>query len=572
VGGRSLLFYQQNVSNSACVNQKPNMTLLQQLEEIVVFGQAMQVNTSGGVRWIRKSFDLSEDFWKFYRENKEALREIGVRVSKYKGQWQCDHWSSTAGVFTETRKEEVKSIEHELVPLKYPDMVLEYQITSVQYGVRSMQKHNFHILGHSTGVGKTYISLFIARELGKEVLVVCPKSVCTDWHRAANAVGVDVVGVYGWEWMKLGKTEFGQQTEEKANPRSKAVRGFKWHIPENTIVIFDEIHRAKTMGTLNSLLIRAAIDQHVPFMGLSATIAETPMNFAEIGRACNLHRGGRTYFQFLKAHGVKEGKFGLFFSGSQSALKRIHSHIFPEYGTRLRVQDLGDAFPETTIHAKAFDMENGKKIASEYEELEQRVNEIYESIPAADRAGAILAERIKTRRAIELHKAPGIADIALDLIEEGNSVFIAMNFRESLQFVVDTITKKIGKCGFIVGSQKPEERRGFIDAFQRDDIRCIVGITQACKEGINLQDLNGNHPRHSLISPCESAMDLKQVLGRVHRQGGKSPSFQYIVYAAGVGIEEAICAALDEKLKRIDLLMDGNVDPTITVSPVTTEQ
>jgi superfamily II DNA or RNA helicase len=266
-------------------------------------------------------------------------------------------------------------------------------------------------------------------------------------------------------------------------------------------------------------------------------------------------------------HGVKKGKFGLFFTGNQYALKEIHRRIFPAYGNRLKAEELGDAFPETTIHAKAYDMDSAKQIASAYEELENRVQEIYETIPAADRQGAILAERIKTRRAIELHKAPAFVDMALDLIDSGNSVFIAVNFRETLQFIVDSIQKSIGKCGFIVGQQNENERRGFIDAFQRDDIRCMVAIVQAAREGISLHDVNGRYPRHSLISPCESATDLKQVLGRVHRSGGKSKSFQSIVYAAGVEIEESICYSLDEKLKRISLLMDGDLDPSVAVAP-----
>jgi hypothetical protein len=111
------------------------------------------------------------------------------------------------------------------------------------------------------------------------------------------------------------------------------------------------------------------------------------------------------------------------------------------------------------------------------------------------------------------------------------------------------------------------ERRGNIDSFQRDDARVIVGIIQACREGLNLHDLNGNYPRAALIMPSPSVFDLKQVLGRVHRSGGKSKSLQYIVYAAGVGIEESICEKLDTKLKRLDVLADGEIDPTISLAP-----
>jgi hypothetical protein len=58
----------------------------------------------------------------------------------------------------------------------------------------------------------------------------------------------------------------------------------------------------------------------------------------------------------------------------------------------------------------------------------------------------------------------------------------------------------------------------------------------------------------------------------VHRAGGKSKSVQYLVYAAGVPIEENICSKLDEKLKRLDLLSDGAIDPTISFLPKEEEE
>ena len=67
--------------------------------------------------------------------------------------------------------------------------------------------------------------------------------------------------------------------------------------------------------------------------------------------------------------------------------------------------------------------------------------------------------------------------------------------------------------------------------------------------------------------PDPSIYNIKQVLGRVHRAGGKTKSIQYLVYSAGVPIEESICEKLDAKLKRLDLLMEGDGDPTISFLP-----
>jgi hypothetical protein len=95
----------------------------------------------------------------------------------------------------------------------------------------------------------------------------------------------------------------------------------------------------------------------------------------------------------------------------------------------------------------------------------------------------------------------------------------------------------------------------------------MIGIIQACREGLNLHDVNGKYSRVAMIMPTYSVFDLKQVLGRVHRAGGKSKSIQYLIYAAGVDIEESVCSSLDAKLKRMDTLMDGEIDGSISVAP-----
>jgi superfamily II DNA or RNA helicase len=253
------------------------------------------------------------------------------------------------------------------------------------------------------------------------------------------------------------------------------------------------------------------------------------------------------------------------FTGGHSVLKKLHSRIYPEKGNRLRHSDLGDAFPETLIKAKAFDMDNARKIAGEYDDLCNRIEELRMQENAS---ANILAEQTRARQRIEMLKAPAVAAMARDLIEEGNSIFIAVNYTETREWLMEELKTD---CA-IYGGQNDIDRRGKIDSFQNDKSRVIIGIIQACREGLNLHDLNGNHARVALIMPCPSIFDTKQVLGRVHRAGGKSRSIQYLIYAAGVPIDESICEKLDTKLKRLDVLADGEVDPTITLAPKEEEE
>jgi superfamily II DNA or RNA helicase len=525
----------------------------------VEWSHPIQLNTKRGPRLLKKA-PITQQFWKVYGEDKELFKkqmgDAGIQLGKFREEWQLTHWSTDDLKFKQIigndNKEEIIA-ELDLSPLLHPEGLLPYQLTSVQMGVASMNKYNRVLLGHSTGVGKTFCALGIARELGKRVAVVCPKPITTDWHRAAKMMGVEVFEICGWEWAKTGKSQLGRWTDEHK-------KTFRFMLPEDVLLVFDEVHRGKGESTQNAYLVRDSVVQNIPAVALSATIADDPTKLWAIGQFLGLHQGGKDYFRFLSQNGCRKTRFGMQFTGGHSVLKRLHSRIYPEKGNRLRHSDLGDAFPETMIKARAFDMDNARKIAGEYDDLCNRIEELrgLENFSAN-----VLAEQTRARQRIELHKAPAVCAMVRDMIEEGNSVFVAVNYTETRKFILDELKTS---CS-IHGGQDELERRGNIDSFQRDDSRVIVGIIQACREGLNLQDLSGNHPRVALIMPSPSVFDLKQVLGRVHRAGGKSKSVQYIIYAAGVGIEESICEKLDGKLKNMDLLSDGCIDPSISLAP-----
>lgn len=530
----------------------------------VEWSHPIQLNTKRGVRLLKKA-PITQQFWKVYGEDKELFKkqmgDAGIQLGKFREEWQLTHWSDDQLKFKQIIVSDTEQVvateELSLIPLMHPEGLFEYQQTSVQMGVASMHKYNRVLLGHSTGVGKTFCALGIARELGKRIAVVCPKPITTDWYRAAKMMGVEVFEVCGWEWAKTGKSQLGRWTCDDK-------KTFRFMLPEDVLLVFDEVHRGKGEATQNAYLVRDSVIQNIPAIALSATIADDPTKLWAIGQFLGLHQGGKDYFRFLSQNGCRKTRFGMQFTGGNSVLKRLHSRIYPEKGNRLRHSDLGDAFPETLIKAKAFDMDNAKKIANEYEDLCNRIEELrmQENFSAN-----VLAEQTRARQRIEMLKAPAVAAMARDLIEEGNSVFIAVNYTETREWLMEELKTD---CA-IYGGQNDMERRGKIDSFQNDKSRVIIGVIQACREGLNLHDLNGNHSRVALIMPSPSVFDLKQVLGRVHRAGGKSKSIQYMIYAAGVPIEESICEKLDEKLKRMDTLNDGEIDGTISLAPKSEE-
>ena len=534
------------------------------LLDTLEFSQPMSTSTKRGPRLLRKA-SVTSEFWALYREDKDdykqAMGDLGFQLSKFRDEWEIAWWSRADLSFPTIPSSSPEKVEpevkYDLPPLLYPEKLFEYQLTSVQLALRSMSKYNRALLGHGTGMGKTAIALAVARERGRRVAVICPKPITTDWHRLAKYLGVETYEVCGWEWVKTGKSKIGRWTDDKK-------KEFQFMLPPDTDLIFDEVHRAKAQGnTQNAFLLRDAVVQNIPTIALSATIADDPTKMWALGQFLGLHQGGRDFFRFLNANGCYNTQFGMQFKGNNKILKNLHGRIFPDRGNRLKPSDVGSAFPETLIQARAFDMDTAREIAKEYDDLLMRVEQIKMQENVASSMGAVLAEMTRARQKIELFKAPAVCAMVKDLIEEGNSVFIAVNFTETLKFMEEELKTT---CS-IRGGQSDIVRRGNIDSFQNDKSRVIIGIIQACREGLNLHDLNGKYSRVALIMPTYSVFDLKQVLGRVHRAGGKSKSIQYLIYAAGVDIEESVCSSLDAKLKRMDTLMDGEVDGTISVAP-----
>lgn len=534
------------------------------LLDTLEFSQPMSTSTKRGPRLLRKA-SVTSEFWDLYREDKDdykqVLGDLGFQLTKFREQWELAWWSRADLSFPTIPSSSPEKVEpevkYDLPPLIYPEKLFEYQLTSVQLGLRSMQKYNRALLGHGTGMGKTAIALAVARERGRRVAVICPKPITTDWHRLAKYLGVETYEVCGWEWVKTGKSKIGRWTDDKK-------KEFQFMLPPDTDLVFDEVHRAKAQGnTQNAFLLRDAVVQNIPTIALSATIADDPTKMWALGQFLGLHQGGRDFFRFLNANGCYNTQFGMQFKGNNKVLKNLHGRIFPDRGNRLKPSDVGSAFPETLIQARAFDMDTAREIAKEYDDLLMRVEQIKMQENVASSMGAVLAEMTRARQKIELFKAPAVCAMVKDLIEEGNSVFIAVNFTETLKFMEEELKTT---CS-IRGGQSDIIRRGNIDSFQNDKSRVIIGIIQACREGLNLHDLNGKYSRVALIMPTYSVFDLKQVLGRVHRAGGKSKSIQYLIYAAGVDIEESVCSSLDAKLKRMDTLMDGEVDGTISLAP-----
>lgn len=415
--------------------------------------------------------------------------------------------------------------------------LLPYQENHADAVLTALNRHGLALDGSDPGVGKTYVAASVARTAGKQVMVVCPKVSIPPWRKILSGFGVRVLDVINYEKLRTGNTPHGHWTPRKQ---------FQWSLPENTLLIFDEVHRCKGRDSQNAKMLRDA--KGATLLMLSATLAENPMELravAHVTGLCDWH----SFWSWLLRNGCKKGRFGLEFNKHRKdVLAKLHDELFRLRGSRIRIADLGDQFPETQITADALDF--GADIEKIYDEMEKELTELEESA-ANDKPAQALTIALRARQSVELCKVPGIVQLTEDFLNDGKSVVVFTNFRATLE----SLCQKLKTDCSIHGGQNAEERQQCIERFQANQDRVIVVNVQAGGVSLSLHDVHNTNPRVALLCPTYSGTELRQALGRVHRSGG-SKSLQRILFAAGT-IEEKICSRVNQKLSRMDLLNDG---------------
>lgn len=416
-----------------------------------------------------------------------------------------------------------------------------YQVEAAHQLVAALTTHGAALDASDCGTGKTYTACAVAQRLGLPVAIVCPKSIIPGWERVCREFGIQPLFILNYERLRMGKTEW----------LKKAVKTFHWQLPATSLIIFDEVHRCKSHESQNAEMLIAAWNNtayHRVLM-LSATAATTPLEMRALGYVLGLHKL-TDFWKFAFAHGVRKiDRWRFAYVGGSEVLEKLHHQIFPNKGTRVRIKDLGDAFPENTIIAEAYDTGAARQINKAYEEVQTQIEKL-RRLQALSQSE--LASITRARQIAELAKVPALAEMVCDLVDEGVSVVVFVNYTATLHALA-------GDGGEIIcGDQTAEERQQAIEAFQSGEVSVLYCNLQAGGESISLHDLDGTRPRVSLISPSFSAIQLRQALGRIHRNGGKSKCIQKIVFAAGT-IEDSIRQKVEKKVDCIDTLNDADL-------------
>jgi SNF2 family DNA or RNA helicase len=108
------------------------------------------------------------------------------------------------------------------------------------------------------------------------------------------------------------------------------------------------------------------------------------------------------------------------------------------------------------------------------------------------------------------------------------------------------------KIGYVTGGQTPEARQRSVDAFQRGDKDYMLLTVAAGGVGISLHhETEKARPRHIILPPTWSAIDLIQCVGRSHRITSMSNTLQEVLWYRNT-IEERVAAVVKNKVRCIN--------------------
>ena len=413
----------------------------------------------------------------------------------------------------------------------------------------SLRKHRFHILATCTGSGKSYIAANAIRRLDRPTLVVCPKAAVTQFRRCAEAMGAG--------GLLLDIVNPSQLIVSKKcgwyDPKTL------WHIPERTVVLWDEIHRGCSGEDSKATLACAQLKAFgASLLAMSATVACDPLHMRAVGYWGGLHSFALADY---RRWCLDNGCFSLYmnnrhvmkFTGSPERASGIMRDIRARFGEMF--QSLGpediEGFPEEVLEVLLIDLSSRerKEIDDAYRAMSQRLK---------SRGRSEMAEMMRERERIEFTMAAALAERVLKDVEDGLSPVTFWNFTDPRERFEKLLRDGgLDKIASVFGGQKDEDRQRQVDGFNANELLAASVNVAAGGCALSLHDVLHERQRVSYIIPSFNASEIKQALGRIRRVGGTSVVQKFVI-AAGT-LMERVAVSLNRKLDNISSLNDESL-------------
>lgn len=377
-----------------------------------------------------------------------------------------------------------------------------------------------------TGTGKSLTALATASVLDKQAFVICPLSVGPGW--AAKADDYDPSLFLGWI-----------NYEKARKPGWLATTSL---VPESTLIVFDEAHRVKGKATQQAELVHALKQAGFDILFLSATPFTNPLET----RALTYAHGLATWSGWWR----ELPRFGC----RRATHLRGNPWVWtPAHPERIMFE-LRKWFGKSLVHTGWRDVKGfgDLRFVPELVELSSTKRAQLNRARAEldwDNPGAHVKERVL----IEAVRAEAMAEQARDLVEQGHWVLAFFNFLDPM----DVFIKKTDCARVIRGVTPSDERESYLRDWRRNGGILAAQSATMC-EGVDCHDTDGDKPRVSLVSLPWSATIYRQIMGRTHRAGQKSPAIFKPFFVKDTPEQTRLLPTLTKKMENLATLRDAD--------------
>lgn len=429
--------------------------------------------------------------------------------------------------------------------------LLDWQKPLAERQTETLRRERCFLMAANTGAGKTYLAAQTIVDLKLPTIVVAPKISLTQWARVLEGMGAMqyVKAITNPERLVASRkqilydNDLGWQTDAK-------------------LLIWDEVHRScsgeksKSAKALARWCNKMHPDNKV--LAMSATPFETPMKMRALGYLLGFHRFvDASWYDFLKANGCfisnRGGRGHLEFTKDRTRATRIMRNIRERMGDRFLAVTPAEIpdFPDEVKDVVLVDLDK-----KDHDALVQAYSEMPDTMKKLSEDDRVKLTRL--RQQAEFCKAGALAEEAANLVEDGNSVFICVNYTDARLRIQMHLEQAGVPFAAIYGGQRESERQKGIDDFQANRVHVMIGMAPACSVALSLHDERHERPRVSLISPGYSVSEFVQALGRIRRVGGTT-AVQKIVICAN-SVEERVGRAIERKMDNLAALCDADLE------------
>jgi len=415
----------------------------------------------------------ADDFWAFWRAEKQAIKAAGYSVGKFKDEWQISKWNDKkidASIIADSQAITAPAGFDVPVPdgLRY----FPYQLA----GIKFLAEHESVLLADPMGLGKTIQILGLLNlERPKTVLIVCKSSLKINWLRETEKWLAEprcIAVVNG------GKTPFPADPDiviinyDVLNKHKSALLSRTWGC-----VVFDESHFLKNnRAARTKVALKIKAKRRYALTG--TPIPNRPIEIQPVAGYLDQKEFGN-FMGFAKRYAnAHKNNFGWDFDGSSNLdelrerlrstimLRREKSAVLPDLPAKRRQVIVlpSDGYDDVLADEASF----------------ATMGDALLEISKGDRVR--FEEISRVRHATALAKVPAVVDHLLAIDEP---VVVFAHHHD----VVEAIEKGLEDSRSVVtlhGGHSQDHRQAAVDDFQSGKADVFIGTIGAAGVGLTL--------------------------------------------------------------------------------------